>query len=71
MSIDDAAEPCFETASQWWPDLPNIWTPIGWKDHLLQFNVLWNGTIVVDPDMKRRRAAAWHGQGVQVAFAPH
>jgi hypothetical protein len=62
--------PDFEAACQWWSDLPNIWTPIGWKDHLYKFNVLWNGTILAEPKINRR-AADIGEQGVQVAFVPH
>jgi hypothetical protein len=61
--------PDFETACQWWSDLPNIWTPIGWKDHLYKFNVLWNGTVLAEPKTNRR-AVAINEQGVQVAFVP-
>ncbi len=65
-------EPTFEAACQWWPDTPNIWTPLGWKDHLFRFNVLWNGTILADPTGQRNhRAQRWRGQGVQIALAPH
>lgn len=62
--------PDFQTAVTWWEDLPNIWTPIGWINHLYKFNVLWNGTILAEPKINRR-AAALNEQGVQVAFAPH
>ena len=47
----------FETACQWWSDLPNIWTPIGWTDHLFKFNVLWNGTLLAEPNTNRRGVA--------------
>ena len=57
-------EPNFEIASGWWADLWNIWTPVGWKDHLHRFNVLWNGTILAKPDMNRRS----HGQGLQLSL---
>ncbi len=40
-------EPNMEIASNWWRDLENIWTPIGWKDHVCRFNVLFDGTIVM------------------------
>ncbi|MCK4966911.1 hypothetical protein KAS50_07760, partial [bacterium] len=48
-SIDDRAagliaEPDAELASLWWPPHRNVWTPIGWKDHLFRFNVFYNGT---------------------------
>lgn len=65
-------EPTFETACQWWPDTTNIWTPLGWKDHLFRFNVLWNSTVLADPTGgSNRRAQRYRGRGMQVALAPH
>ena len=61
-----AQEPNYALASEWWTDLWNIWTPIGWKDHLYRFNVLWNGTILAKPDMNRRSG----GQGLQLSLTP-
>jgi len=69
-STESEKLPDFTTACEWWNDLPNIWTPIGWKDHLYKFNILWNGTILAEPKTNRR-AAAIGEQGVQVLFAPH
>lgn len=62
-------EPNYTLAGTWWTDLPDIWTPIGWKDHLFRFNVLWNGTICAEPCLNRR-TEAWKGQGIQLAFVP-
>ena len=59
-------EPNYTAASEWWTDLWNIWTPVGWKDHLYRFNVLWNGTILAKPDMNRRS----RGQGLQLSLTP-
>lgn len=59
----------FQTACGWWSDLPNIWTPVGWEDHLFRFNVLWDGTILAQPQLNRR-TVAWEGEGAQIAFAP-
>lgn len=64
-----AREPDYRQASTWWSDLPDIWTPVGWKDHLFRFNVLWNGTIIAWPDLNKR-TTAWKGQGVQIACIP-
>jgi len=50
----DTAEPDMETALAWWTDLPNKWTVIGWKDHLFRYNVLFNGTLIAQPDLNRR-----------------
>ncbi|MBI3910593.1 MAG: hypothetical protein HY320_06635 [Armatimonadetes bacterium] len=63
------AEPSFETACQWWTDLSDIWTPVGWKDHLFQFNVLFNGTILAQPNLNRR-TQQWRRQGAQFTFVP-
>lgn len=41
-----SAEPNIEMAKQWWPEMSNKWTVVGWKDHILRFNVLHNGAIV-------------------------
>ncbi len=59
-------EPDFELASEWWADLWNIWTPVGWKDHPHRFNVLWNGTVLAKPNMNRRTG----GQGLQLSLTP-
>src|SRR5262245_34770002 len=58
-------EPNIEIASRWWPEMENVWTPIGWKDHPLRFNVLYNGTLIAEPV---RRPSL--GQGVQLTFIP-
>jgi hypothetical protein len=39
-------EPNLEIARSWWPENPNKWTAVGWKDHPLQFNVLFNGALI-------------------------
>ncbi len=61
MSMD------YQIACAWWPDLTDIWTPIGWKDHLFGFNVLWNGTIIAEPCLNRR-TKKWEGKGAQFTF---
>jgi hypothetical protein len=66
-AADELPEASFALASTWWADLWNIWTPLGWKDHLYHFNVLWDGTILAKPDLNRRS----HGQGVQVSLTPN
>jgi len=70
MKKHNPSEPSFSTACDWWPDLPNIWTPLGWRDHMFRFNVLWNGTILAQPHMNRR-TEAWKGLGAQLSFVPH
>ena len=69
MSLWSMHEPDFDTATQWWSDLPNIWTPIGWKDHMFRFNVFWSGMILAQPDLNRR-TEPYAGEGVQVTIYP-
>lgn len=64
------AEPTFRDACQWWPDLPNIWTPLGWPEHLLRFSVFWNGTLLAQPCLNSRTKHL-DGLGAQIAFAPY
>jgi hypothetical protein len=66
----DSKEPDFRQACEWWADLPSIWTPIGWKDHMFRFNVLWNGTILAKPDLNTR-TGQWAGQGLLLSVSPH
>jgi len=66
-------EPNYNLASQWWPELENVWTPIGWKDHCVRFNVLYNGSIIVGhPTQARnfmRRLKSIIGSGIQLDFS--
>ena len=62
-------EPDAETACRWWSDLRDFWTPVGWKDHMFRFNILYNGTVVAAPFLNER-TARWKDQGVQLGFAP-
>jgi hypothetical protein len=66
---DVAAEPDMATALGWWSELPNKWTPVGWRDHLFRFNVLFNGTLIAQPNLNRR-TSQWAGQGIQLSFMP-
>ena len=68
-SIDEK-ESDFQQACEWWADLPNIWTPIGWKDHMFRINVLWNGTILAKPELNDR-TWQWAGQGLLLSVSPH
>ncbi len=62
-------EPDIETAFTWWSELPAKWTPVGWKDHLFRFNILYNGMLLAIPDLNPR-TERWKGQGVAVGFFP-
>ena len=52
-------EPDFQTACGWWSELPNKWTPIGWRDHMHRFNVLWNGSVLATVSGRQERTKAW------------
>jgi len=58
-------EPNVQVATQWWPEFENVWTPIGWKDHYLQFNVIYNGIIVAGT-----KRGLYKEPGVQLTFIP-
>ena len=58
-----AQEPTYGQATQWWTELPKKWTPLGWKNHLFRYNVLFNGALVGEPHLNLR-TARWAGQGL-------
>lgn len=62
-------EPNYDKACQWWDDITDYWTPVGWKEHMFRFNVLFHGTILAKPDLSGR-TEKWKGQGVQLIFGP-
>ena len=65
----DISEPDAVTSSYWWPQQQNVWTPIGWKNHLFRFNVLYNGTIISQPDPVGRKAtSSWSEQDLMLTF---
>ena len=37
------------TAVAYWPDQRGHWAPVSWKDHLYDFSVFYNGTILANP----------------------
>jgi acetyl esterase/lipase len=43
--------------------LTKKWTPIGWRNHLFRYNVLFNGAVVAEPRLNRR-TSKWAGQGM-------
>lgn len=67
-------EPTVESALQWWPPQRNVWTPVGWKDHLFRFNVVYNGIVIAEPCpslMKRQHAEPYRGQDFQLTLAAY
>lgn len=57
------------TALSWWSEIPDKWTPVGWKDHMFRFNIEWNGAIIALPN-PNARTDEWAGLGVQIAVMP-
>ncbi len=69
LAAEQPTEPTAEMACGWWPDLRDYWTPIGWEDHPIRFNVLFNGTIVADTN-PWGRLPMFKGLGVQLTVVP-
>ena len=66
-----SCEPGEELAASWWSPQRNVWTPVGWKDHLFRFNVLYNGTVIAQPHLEvNRRTAQWKGFDLQLTVTP-
>lgn len=63
-------EPTMSDAMSWWSELPAKWTPVGWKDHIFRFNILYNGMISAIPDLNPR-TQRWTGQGMQLGVWPN
>jgi len=60
-------------ANEWWPPLRQVWTPIGWKDHLFRFNVFYNGIIACEPGAiiaGKPNTDPYTGLGTQLDFLP-
>lgn len=65
----EKAEPNLQMAEQWWPNLTDYWTPVGWKHHRFRYNVFFDGTIYADPSLSST-AKSWKEQGVQLRMMP-
>jgi hypothetical protein len=69
-----ATEPNVEIASRWWPEMPNVYSPVGWKNHLFRFTILYSGAIVAEPDPRvpfgKKHTAPFAGLGAQVTITP-
>ncbi len=63
-------EPNAALADTWWPPQRNVWTPIGWPNHLFRFNVIYNGTVVAQPYPYEPREVTlpWKGEDLQLTF---
>lgn len=66
------SEPDIQTAMTWWSPPRGVWTPVGWKNHLFRFNVLYNGTLQVPPAgvLAKPHTARYQGQDFQLSFYP-
>ena len=68
-----AEEANVEVARKWWPELTNVITPVGWRDHFHRFNIVYEGTIIVRPPQKPPQPDKDQSDplaGVQLAFWP-
>lgn len=67
-----AVEPNVKIANRWWPPLENVYTPIGWKNHLFRFNVFYNGVVMArtQPEVDVKALDPWRDLGVQISIMP-
>lgn len=62
-----------EIVNDLWPPQRQVWTPIGWKDHLFRFNVFYNGLIACEPGAVvagKDNVRPYTGLGTQLEFMP-
>ena len=52
-SQSNAVEWSARDACAYWPDQRMHWAPVSWKDHLYDFNVFFNGTILANATGRR------------------
>ena len=72
-SIAAEPEPSAQIATQWWPELRHVVTPVGWRDHLHRFHIVYDGTILARPPRKPTRFQGEkdpESEGVQLSFIP-
>ncbi len=68
-----ASEPNVQIASEWWPQMRHVITPVGWRDHLHRFNIIYDGTIIARPPGKPTRFEGEKDpqlEGVQLTLLP-
>lgn len=67
-------EPNYSNMAALWPEMPNVWTPVGWIDHLFRFNVVYTGLIVAEPHpaipFTKKHTEQYAGQGIQLTLLP-
>src|SRR5688500_14569003 len=73
-SLACADEPNVKIASEWWPELTNVVTPLAWRDHPHRFIVVFDGTLLALPQPQKLLRHKWDGgvplEGVQLTFRP-
>src|SRR5688500_16865744 len=65
-------EPNVQTALRWWTPQQNVWTPIGWKEHLVRFQVLYTRHLLVTPAgrLLKPHTKKYLGQDFQLSAYP-
>ncbi|MCP2257830.1 hypothetical protein LX15_001516 [Streptoalloteichus tenebrarius] len=66
-------EPNAALALLWWGEQRQVWTPIGWKDHLFRFNVLYDGTVLCEPGpawAAKPNVEPYRDRNFQLGFVP-
>ncbi|WP_419993490.1 hypothetical protein [Streptomyces boninensis] len=67
-------EPDIELARLWWPQPRGVWTPVGWRDHIHKFSVLYTGSLFCEPGVAlngpRESVKPYLGQGFQLTTRP-
>ncbi len=62
-------EPTMETACSWYPQMPNQYLPVAWKDSLFEFLLLWNGDISIPTKMPLKHdVESFHPFDAQLEF---
>src|SRR5687767_11189245 len=71
LADEHAREPDVKSALQWWTSQQNVWTPIGWKDHLFRFQVVYNGHLLCTPAGKLVKPHTRKYQGRDFQFSAY
>lgn len=62
-------EPDMKIAASWYPRMKNQYAPLGWKNSLFEFLVLWNGDIAAPTKIPLKRGLeAYHHADAQFNF---
>ncbi|SHG69293.1 hypothetical protein [Streptoalloteichus hindustanus] len=72
-AVGGPGEPNAALAALWWGDQRQVWTPVGWKDHLFRFNVLYDGTVLCEPGpawSSKPNVEPYRDRNFQLGFVP-